>query len=331
MKNNIKYITILTFLSLISTTIYATDKIKEEIENDDTQIISTTTIPKNEWKFTGRTYLETEDFDNDSPLIRSDDEDGTFLGTGINATKDKLSLDLNVERRLGGDLALKKSEAEWKSTRIDYKIRYQLFPNQAFHLKYRNEQRNRDYSKKTYHNDWERDRFEIGTDWNHFNGKFAGWLVAGYDKDKTNIPGIGTTKEKGWYWEGDFGPNIKLTEKLSLNPTLYTTGERYDSYDMTETQLRVMTPYKVNEKLTIMPRIRFTLDRENKDSHGNTIWKYKPGDRIRYELLADATLTKNISTFVGVAYEKATRDFKNDSKKDIDMIWTYTGLNYKFN
>ncbi|MGL6024400.1 MAG: hypothetical protein ACRC0F_07270, partial [Cetobacterium sp.] len=293
------------------------------------------------WSFAGRTYLETEDFDNDSRVAGGDNEDGTFWGVGVSATKGKLTLDLNVERRFGGDLSTN-SDAEWEATRVDYKIRYQLFESQAFHLKYRNDQRTRDYGKNTYHNNWTRDRYELGTDFNHFNGLLAGWLVVGKDKDKETASGA-KSRDNGWYWEGDFGPSFKLTDKLSFNPTVFTTGEMYDSYEMVETQIRIMMPYKATEKLTIMPRIRFTLDRTH-DAYwkGDYIEQYQneAGNKIRYELMANYVINDQFSTFVGVAYEDNTRTFKNDDKlfdwtqpngdHDIDLIWAYAGLNYKF-
>lgn len=341
-----KMIFLLTALSLLGTNIYAQGAqgqegvVSLESESDSINIdqldpnLQETTksfVEEEKWTFIGRTYLESEDFDSGSPIAGGDDEDGTFWGTGISATKGKLTLDLNVEKRFGGDLSLTNSDAEWESTRVDWKVRYQLFNSQAFHLKYRNEERTRDFGKDTYHSNWTRDRYELGTDFNHFNGMLGGWLVVGYDKDKASNPVDGTSRDNGWYWEGDFGPSFKLTEKLSLNPTLYTTGEMYDSYEMIETQIRLMMPYTVNEKLTIMPRIRFTLDREHDNAHGKKEWEFKAGDRIRYELLANINITEDLSSFVGIAYENADRDYVDGGKKDIDLFWTYASLTYKFN
>ncbi|MGL5099263.1 MAG: hypothetical protein ACRC6B_04385, partial [Fusobacteriaceae bacterium] len=319
------------------------------------------------WKFGGRVYFETEDFDNESTVAGGDHEDGTFWGTGISATKGKLTLDLGVERRFGGDTSFVNTDAEWQATRVDWKVRYQLFANQAFHLKYRTEDRVRDYSKSTYHGDFKRTRYELGTDFNHFNGLLGGWLVAGIDRDKRGLQknveegeiwdgsfssdygrNLRTNEEKGFYWEGDFGPTFKLTEKLSLKPTLYTTGEFYDSYEMVETQIRIMMPYQVNDKLTIMPRIRVTLDR-NFDNIaavdpeiGGKLRQYEHdfGTKIRYELMANYVINDQFSTFVGFAYENATREYSNfdniqwsqkNGDRDIDLFWTYIGLNYKFN
>ncbi|MGL6119229.1 MAG: hypothetical protein ACRC0V_01870, partial [Fusobacteriaceae bacterium] len=143
-------------------------------------------------------------------------------------------------------------------------------------------------------------------------------------------------KENGWYWEGDFGPSFKLTEKLSLKPTLYTTGEMYDSYEMIENQIRIMMPYQATEKLTIMPRVRVTLGRDfdSIDSNGKKekAWEYEFGSRIRYELMANYMINDQFSTFMGVAYEQADRKFAaTGEKKDIDLFWTYISLSYKFN
>ena len=355
-----KSLYLLAALSLLGTNVFAKEvvaspttttetvapvagEIREENVNEETQVMTMVEVPEDKWTFGGRMYLEFEDFDNGSSLTGGDDEDGTFWGTGVSASKGKLTLDLNVEKRFGGDLSVSKSDAEWESLRVDWKVRYQVFANQGFHLKYRNEERTRDYSKDTYHKNWTRDRYELGTDFNHFNGLLAGWLVAGIDKDKATNQDGSYERDNGWYWEGDFGPSFKLTEKLSLNPTIYTTGEMYDSYEMVETQLRVMMPYQATEKLTIMPRIRFTLERtQDAKVNGDYIRDYenKAGSRVRYELMANYVINEQFSTFLGVAYDDNTRDYKNrdqfswgadNGKHDIDMWWTYIGLNYKFN
>ncbi|MGL6167394.1 MAG: hypothetical protein ACRC0Y_03790 [Fusobacteriaceae bacterium] len=338
-----KMIYLLAALSIVGTTVLAKEVVAEPVASKEIVPTPMEAVVVKEvvepWKFAGRAYFETEDFDNDSPLIEGDHEDGTFWGTGISATKGKLTLDLNVERRFGGDTSFINTDAEWEATRVDWKVRYQLFANQAFHLKYRTEDRVRDYSKDTYHGDWKRKRAELGTDFNHFDGLLGGWLVAGIDKDTASnmIDGKGITNEEdGWYWEGDFGPSFKLTEKLSLKPTFYTTGEMYDSYEMIENQIRIMMPYQATEKLTIMPRVRVTLGRDfdSVDSHGKNerVWEYEFGSRIRYELMANYVINDQFSTFVGVAYEQADRKFAaTGEKKDIDLFWSYISLNYKFN
>lgn len=346
-----KSLYLLAALSLLGTNVFAKEVVAPAETSKEVIVEPVVVIeeaPVETWSFSGRTYLETEDFDGGSSLRWQkpgenigDDEDGTFWGTGVSASKGKLTLDLNVEKRFGGDLGFNRPDAEWEALRVDWKVRYQLFANQAFHLKYRNEERTRDYSRNAYQSNWTRDRYELGTDFNHFNGMLAGWLVAGYDKDKSSNEDGTSSRDNGWYWEGDFGPSFKLTEKLSLNPTIYTTGEMYDSYEMVETQLRVMMPYQATEKLTIMPRIRFTLERtQDAKVNGDYIRDYenKAGSRVRYELMANYTINEQFSTFVGVAYDDNTRDYKNadkiggnEGKRDLDMWWTYIGLNYKFN
>lgn len=371
-----KSLYLLAALSLLGTNVFAKEvvaspttttetvapvagEIREENVNEETQVMTMVEVPEDKWTFNGRMYLETEDFDNDASLRwqapdspMGDDEDGTFLGTGISASKGKLTLDLNVEKRFGGDVAFNgRSGADYEALRADWKVRYQLFDNQGFHIKYRNEERTRDANHGGYQRNWSRDRYELGTDFNHFNGLLGGWLVAGIDRDKqdTIIPEINSTRNNGWYWEGDFGPSFKLTDKLSFNPTIYTTGEMYDSYEMVETQIRFMMPYQATEKLTIMPRVRVTLDKtwDTKDpKSGNFVrdWDYSFGNRIRYELMANYVINEQWSTFIGVAYEDSTRDYKNadvfgslqpahggDGKKDLDMWWTYVSFSYKFN
>lgn len=360
-----KSLYLLAALSLLGTNVFAKEVVAPAETSKEVIVEPIAVIeeaPVEQWKFSGRMYLETEDFDNGAGLRWQgpgeqigDDEDGTFWGTGVSASKGKLTLDLNVEKRFGGDLGFNQPDAEWEALRVDWKVRYQLFANQAFHLKYRNEERTRDYSRNAYQSNWTRDRYELGTDFNHFNGLLAGWLVFGYDRDKatgltpfndadgkpTDAFTVSSSRDDGWYWEGDFGPSFKLTEKLSLNPTIYTTGEMYDSYEMIETQLRIMMPYQATEKLTIMPRIRFTLERTQDGKYNGDFirdFENKAGSRVRYELMANYVINEQFSTFLGVAYEDNTRDYKNadkfggyEGKKDLDMWWTYIGLNYKFN
>lgn len=305
--------------------------LEESSEEGIPELISETKSP--EWKFGARVYLETEDFDNGSKLTGGDNEDGTFIGTGVSASKGKWTLDLNVERRFGGDISLKSDSAEWEATRVDWKVRYQLFANQAFHLKYRNEEKTRNWSQTTWIKDAKRDRFELGTDWNHFDGLFAGWFVVGHDEDRVSDAVAGmTSKSDGNYYEGDFGPTFKLTEKLSLNTTLYVTGENYSGNRMNDYQARVMLIWKATDNITIMPRIRYNLEKTDR-VQGKDNWTLDAGDRIRYELMANIQIKDNLSSFVGVAYDDQTRDIKNGAnkgKQDIDMWWTFVGLNYSF-
>lgn len=329
-----KSIYLLAALSLLGTNVFATEdaqvikkeSIKEEYVNENLQLETTSFVEEDKWTFIGRTYLETEDFEH------GDDDDGTFWGTGVTASKGKLSLDLNVERRFGGDLSGTNADAEWEADRVDYKVRYQLFTNQAFHIKYRNEDKVA-FSDRAP--EWmqssKRDRFELGTDFNHFNGLFAGWFVIGHDEDKL----ADGTSTDGNYWEGDFGPTFKINDRLSINPTIYTTGEFYDGSEMVETQLRIMVPYKVNEKLTIMPRIRLTLDKnaDSRNEQGKMVDNYDQdfGDRVRYELLANINISEDLSSFVGIAYEHCERNLADGGTGEFDLIWSYVGLTYKFN
>jgi hypothetical protein len=361
-----KSLYLLAALSLLGTNVFAKEvvaepvvvtpisgEVTEENVNEETQIMTMVEVPEDKWSFNGRMYLETENFDNSSKIARGTDkmnamgsgDDALFWGTGISASKDKLTLDLNVERRyIGGAYSFKDGTND--RTRVDWKVRYQLLENQGFHVKYRNEKGD----------SFRRERFELGTDWNYFNNMFAGWFVVGHDIDRGTsyeasilegkpIMTKNNKRTKGNYWEGDFGPSFKVTEKLSINPTLYTTGEFYDTYEMVETQLRVMMPYQATEKLTIMPRIRVTLDKtvdtKNDKTNGDYVrdWDAGFGERIRYELMGNYTFTEQLSTFVGVAFENGKRDFKNsdrfekgaNGKETCNMWWGYVGLNYKFN
>ncbi|MDX8335842.1 hypothetical protein [Candidatus Cetobacterium colombiensis] len=363
-----KSLYLLAALSLLGTNVFAKEivaepvvvtpisgEVTEENVNEETQIMTMVEVPEDKWSFNGRMYLETENFDNSSKVNRGTDQmnrvggsiDGLFWGTGISASKDKLTLDLNVERRYVDGLYSFKDGTNDR-TRVDWKVRYQLLENQGFHVKYRNEKGD----------GFRRDRFELGTDWNYFNNMFAGWFVVGHDIDKgtsyeadildPNLTAASVIKKskrtKGSYWEGDFGPSFKVTENLSINPTIYTTGEFYDGYEMVDTQLRIMTPYQVNDKLTIMPRIRITLNKtfdvKNDATNGDykRDWDSGFGGRIRYELMGNYVFTEQLSTFVGVAFEHEKRDFKNsdilngkNGKESLNMWWGYVGLNYKFN
>ena len=363
-----KSLYLLAALSLLGTNVFAKEvvagpttttetvapvagEITEERVNEETQIMSMVEIPEDKWTFAGRMYLETENFDNSSKIIRGagkmdsmgNGDDALFWGTGISGSKDKLTLDLNVERRyIGGAYSFKDGTND--RTRVDWKVRYQLLENQGFHVKYRNEKGD----------SFRRERFELGTDWNYFNNLFAGWFVVGHDIDKgysyealildpteSTVVKKGN-RTKGNYWEGDFGPSFKINDKFSINPTIYTTGEFYDTYEMVETQLRIMTPYQATEKLTIMPRIRITLDKTvDSKIDGDFVrdWDSGFGERIRYELMGNYVFTEQLSTFVGVAFENGKRDFKNsdrfgkgaNGKETVNMWWGYVGLNYKFN
>lgn len=289
-----------------------------------------------QWGLNFRTYLEREDFDNKSPLIRSDDEDGLFWGVGLTATKDKWSFDLAAERRWGGTW----NSPDYDNMRVDYKLRYQVIPQLGLHLKYRSENKDRDYDKETYVKSATRDRFELGSDFNFFKGYLSGWLVAGHDDDKFDkVDANGyinsSTRDNGEYWEGDFGPTFVINDKISLRPTIYTTGEYYQSYRMTEEQLRLMATFKITDKIDLMPRVRITLDK-NLRNKPNTETGYDVdfGGRIRYELLSNVKVSDKMSLFLGVAYDDQDRKIVSPGEKtggkDIDMWWWITQISYSF-
>lgn len=301
-------------------------------DEDKQQLIK----PESKWGLNFRTYLEREDFDNRSPLILSDDEDGLFWGVGLTAIKDKWSFDLAAERRWGG----KWSSPDYDNMRVDYKLRYQVMPQLAFHFKYRSENKDRDYGKESYVKSATRDRFELGSDFFFFKGYFSGWFVAGHDDDKYDKADIngyinGSTRDNGEYWEGDFGPTFTINDRLSIRPTIYTTGEYYKTYRMTEEQFRLMATYKLTDKIDIMPRIRFTLDK-NLRNKPNKEYGYDIdfGERIRYELLSNIKVTDKMSLFLGVAYDDQDRKIVSPGEKtggkDINMWWWITQLSYTF-
>ena len=290
-----------------------------------------------EWKFLVRTYIEREDFDNGSPLINGSYEDGLFWGVGFNAGLGKWNFDLAAERRWGGDW----DSPDYDTMRVDYKIRYQVIPQLGVHFKYRSENRDRDYGKSTWYNSSTRDRVELGTDFDFFGGYFSGWLVGGHDEDKFDkvdpLTGYvnGSGRDHGNYWEGDFGPTFKLTDRISLRPTIYTTGEYYDSYRMTEEQFRLMATFKVNDRVEIMPRIRMTLDKNLRNKpNTETGYDIDFAERIRYELLGNVKITDKMSLFLGLAYDVQDRKLvtpgNTSDGKDINMWWWTGQLSYAF-
>lgn len=329
-----KSLYLLIALVVIGNTTFSETTLTEETYNSQTEVLSEIVIPQdNKWYFTGRLYLETEDIQNSSKVRRvtnkmekvGNSEDGLFLGTGVVASRDRLTLDLNVERRYNGDVYSFK-ESTRDMTKVDWKVKYQLFEKQGFHIKYRNEQAD----------NFRRDRIELGTDWNYYENMFTGWAVIGHDKDKSDGKHL-----KGNFWEFEFGPTFSLTEKLSINPTIYNIGEFYDNYEMVETQIRIMAPYVINEKLTIMPRIRLTLDKnvdDKIDGDYKKSWEATFGNRIRYELMANYIINEDFSTFISIGYENEKRDFENskyfggvNGKQSHNMWCGYIGLTYKFN
>lgn len=272
------------------------------------------------WSYSARTYVEVEDYDGD--LGESGSEDQAFFGVGVNASRGKWSYDLNVEKRGGGTTPF--FNEGWEQNRIDYKVRYQALDNVGIHVKYRDETRAQ--KKKDGEPYWQgstnRDRFELGTDWGNVL-KTNGWFVVGFDTDTDTA----AKETDGWYWEGDFGPSFKINDKLTITPTIYTTGETYDDTDYTlrEHQLRLMASYKINDKVTLMPRIRYSLVREVEDD-------YDAAGRYRFELMGTTQWTEQSSSFWGVAYDYQDRDFDAAGKEnqDFSMMWVYFSLSYSF-
>lgn len=272
------------------------------------------------WAFSARTYAEVESFSGD--LGKDGAEDAAYFGVGVNATRGKFSYDLNVEKRGGGTTPF--FTEGWEQTRVDYKVRYQALDNVGVHVKYRSETQAQ--KKKASEPYWQgsknRDRLEFGTDWGGVLNT-SGWFVVGFDTD-TNTA---AKEEKGWYWEGDFGPSYEINEKLTIRPTFFTTGENYDDADWTyrEHQLRLMAIYRLNDKVTLMPRVRYSLVREVEDA-------YDAAGRYRIEFMGTTQWTEKASSFWGVAYDYQDRDFdaSGEANKDFSMLWAYFSLAYSF-
>ncbi|MGL6066671.1 MAG: hypothetical protein ACRC0R_06305, partial [Cetobacterium sp.] len=159
-----KSLYLLAALSLLGTNVFAKEVVAPVVESSKEVVVEPVVIieetPAPAWSVSGTTYLESEDFDNKSKANRDmvefgDANDAVFWGTGVSATKGKLTLGLNVERRYFKDFSFDKG-FDSSATRVDYKLAYQLFENQSLLLKYRNEPT--------------KNRYEIGTVFNHFNG-----------------------------------------------------------------------------------------------------------------------------------------------------------------
>lgn len=277
-----------------------------------------------EWSVSARTYIEREDYSRGD---FGQTEDIFMIGTGVNAVKGRWGLHLNVEQRLTGHLNTE--GADNQNTRVDYKLRYQATDQMGVHFKYRSERGRKKREAWAAEQNRNRDRFELGTDFNFFDGYWSGWLVAGHDIDS----GDGA-KNKGQYYEGDMGPTFQMSERLALRPTVFSTGEFYDNNneEMLEHQIRLMAIYKYSDKLTLMPRVRYTISRElEEDSY---TYRYESDYRVRAEFLFDYRINEQFSVDGGVAYDWQDRDYesKDGSKttKNIDMIWYYLAMNYRF-
>ena len=275
----------------------------------------------NPWAFSARTYAEVESYDGD--LGENGAEDGAFFGVGVNARRGKWSYDLNVEKRGGGTTPF--FVEGWEENRVDYKVRYQVLDNVGIHVKYRDETRAQ--KKKDGEPYWQgsrnRDRLEFGTDWGNVL-KTNGWFVLGFDTDSATD----ATETNRWYWEGDFGPSFKINDKLTITPTIYTTGETESGASdsvFREHQLRLMASYKLNDKVTLMPRVRYSVVREIEDS-------YDAAGRYRFEFMGTTQWTEKASSFWGVAYDYQDRDFDaaGADNQDLSMLWAYFSLSYNF-
>ncbi len=272
-------------------------------------IIEEASGKKSEWNHSVRSYLEVEKF-NESL------NDGAFWGVGVNASRGNWSYDLNVEKRGTGYVPMQTEGNE--ATRVDYKVRYQALDNVGVHVKYRSENNSGGNM---------RDRWEVGTDWANVLGT-GGWFVVGFDTD-SKFDVVDTVSKNGWYWEGDFGPSFTINDKLTITPTLYTTAEFYDKYDFQDHQLRLMASYKVTENFSIMPRIRYSIVRNQTHPESN---QWDATGRTRFELMGNNVITPQTSTFWGVAYDLDNREYTNVTKDadELNMFWAYFQLTHAF-
>lgn len=303
-------------------------KVVGESEASDVAIVEG--VKKDQWAFSSRTYIEREDYSLSGNDF-GNTEDIFMFGVGVSAVKGKIGLHLNTEQRMTG--TINSDGADNQNTRNDYKVRYQLTDEVGVHFKYRNERGNKKRDAYAAEQNRNRDRFELGTDFNLYDGMWSGWLVGGHDIDSTN-----GNKNKGNYYEGDMGPTFPITEKLALRPTVYSTGEFYDNNDetMLDHQLRLMAIYKYDDKLVLMPRVRYSLSRTlEEDSYS---YRYDSDYRVRAEFLFNYALTASSSIDGGIAYDWQDRSYKKkdsagrkyDETKSIDMLWYTLGFTYLF-
>ena len=276
-----------------------------------------------EWNISARTYIEKEKYDLGSKDF-AESENIMMFGTGINAVKGKWGYHLNVEQRGTGHI--NSAGADNQNTRVDYKIRYQATDKIGVAFKYRSERGTKKRSTWAAEQNRNRDRVELGLDTSY--KYLSGWFVAGHDVDST----IGA-KNKGNYYEGDMGPSFQLTDTFALRPTFYSTGEFYNNNDETmyDHQLRLMGIYQATEKLTIMPRVRYSLIRDLSET--SKTYDYTSDYRIRAELLAAYTINDQWSIDGGIAYDWQDREYDRGTfkeTKNIDMFWYTMGVNYKF-
>ena len=282
---------------------------------------------KDEWQISARTYIEREDYELGSKDFGAS-ENIMMFGTGINMVKGKWGYHINVEQRGTGHI--NSEGADNQNTRVDYKIRYQATPKLGVHFKYRSERGTKKRSAWAAEQNRNRDRIELGIDSSY--QYLSGWFVVGHDVDST----MGA-KNHGNYYEGDMGPTFQLTEKFALKPSFYSTGEFYDNFDETmfDHQVRLMAIYQATEKLTIMPRIRYSLYRGVEEN--SYTYRYESDYRVRAELLAAYTINDQWSIDGGIAYDWQDRDYDysksggdKSKMKNIDVFWYTLGVNYRF-
>ena len=104
---------------------------------------------------------------------------------------------------------------------------------------------------------------------------------------------------------------------------------------MTEEQLRIMATFKITDRISLIPRIRITLDKDLRNKPNTDVgYDIDFGERIRYELLSDIKITDRVNAFVGIAYDDQDRRLvdsagKTDGKS-INMWWWTGQLSYSF-
>jgi opacity protein-like surface antigen len=277
-----------------------------------------------EWKISARTYIEREQYEMGTKDFGAS-ENIIMFGTGINAVKGKWGYHLNIEQRGTGHL--NSEGADNQNTRVDYKIRYQATPKIGVAFKYRSERGNKKRTAWAAEQNRNRDRVELGIDSSY--EYVSGWFVVGHDVDSQ----LGA-KNQGNYYEGDLGPTFQLTDNFALRPTLYSTGEFYNNNDETmyDHQVRLMGIYQVTDKLTIMPRIRYSIERDLSET--SKTYDYTSDYRVRAELLAAYSINDQWSVDGGIAYDWQDREYDGGSNgkstKNIDMFWYTMGVNYRF-
>jgi hypothetical protein len=295
-----------------------------------------------EWQISARTYIENELYDGYDGWNPS--ENILMLGTGINMVKGKWGYHINIEQRLTGHV--NSDGADNQLIRSDWKVRYQATDKIGVAFKYRAERGNQKRASWAAESNRDRDRVEIGIDTSY--KYLSGWFVVGHDVDSGQSSGgeiIG--KGKGWYYEGDMGPTFQIMDKFAIRPTIYSTGEFYHGYGtedntMYDHQIRLMAIYQATDKLTIMPRIRYSIYRgvENtSDKYTHSMigegHLYTSDFRVRAELLAAYTINDKWSIDGGIAYDWQDRTGGSGSDWDsetrtLDMFWYTLGVNYRF-